>query len=184
MLGLKLTTKDSSLCFSRGNKLPVESIKLTRRELFSACKLLVGHCPIAGWLRVDCSYIKKVEGSKWDNQVGEVAVNMVNKMIAKVKDEDPVKGYWHVPWCDASSIAIGTVLEVDEKVVEDASWLRKKYDFSHINVAELEFIPKGVNLPLKWGLQELEVKTDSVTVCGWIETIIKEEKGVRTKGAA
>ena len=52
--------------------------------------------------------------------MGELAVNMVNEVITKVKDEDPVKGHWHVPklkkgviWCDASSIAIGTVLEVD-----------------------------------------------------------------------
>ena len=45
---------------------------------------------------------------------------MVNEMIEKVKDENPVKGHWHVPktkkgvvWYDASSIAIGTVLEGD-----------------------------------------------------------------------
>ena len=49
-----------------------------------------------------------------------MAVNMVNEVIAKVKDEDHIKGHWHVPkpkkgfvWCDDSSIGIGTVLEVD-----------------------------------------------------------------------
>ena len=47
-LGLKLTTKDSNLWLSRGNKLPVKSNKLTRRELFSAYGMLVGHYPIAG----------------------------------------------------------------------------------------------------------------------------------------
>ena len=93
-----------------------------------------------------------------------MAVNMVNEVIAKVKDEDHIKGHWHVPkpkkgfvWCDDSSIGIGTVLEVDWRVVEDATWLRKKDDFSHISVAELESILKDVNLALKWGLQELEV---------------------------
>ena len=58
----------------------------------------------------------------------------------------------------------------------------KKYDFIHIIVAELESVLKGVNLALKWGLRDLEVKTDSATVCGWTETIIKE-KTVITKGA-
>ena len=76
--------------------------------------------------------------------MGEVLDNMVNKVIVKVKDEDPVKGHWHVPkmkksvvWCDVSSIVIGTVLEVDGRIVEDASQLRKKDNFSYINVAEL-----------------------------------------------
>ena len=80
------------------------------------------------------SYIKrKAEGSKGDDQVGEVAINMVHEVIAKVKDENLVKGHWHViktkkdiVWCDASSIAIGTVLEVDGKVVEDShGWERR-----------------------------------------------------------
>ena len=98
VLGLKLTTKDSSLCFSRGNKLTVASDKFTRREIFYACGSQVGHYPNAGWLRVACSYIKRiVEGSKWDDQAGEVAVKMINEVIAKIKDEDPVKGHWYVP---------------------------------------------------------------------------------------
>ena len=43
------------------------------------------------------SYIKrKAEGSKGDDQVGEVAINMVHEVIAKVKDENLVKGHWHV----------------------------------------------------------------------------------------
>ena len=37
-----------------------------------------------------------MKGSKWDDQVGEVAVKMVYEVIAKLKDEDPVKGHWHV----------------------------------------------------------------------------------------
>ena len=79
-----------------------------------------------------------------------MAVNMVNEMIEKVKDENPVKGHWHVPktkkgvvWCDTSSIAIETELEVDRRDIEDASLLKKKDDFSHISVAELESVLKG-----------------------------------------
>ena len=78
-----------------------------------------------------------------------------------------------------ASIAIGTILKIEGKIVEDTSWLRKKDDFSYINMTKLEFVLKGVNLALKWGLRNLEVKTNSDTVCGWIETIIKKEKKVR-----
>ena len=81
--------------------------------------------------------------------------------------ENLVRGRWYAPqlakgvvWCDASSIATGVVLEIDNVEVEDATWLRKKDDFGHINVAELDTVLKGVNLALKWGLQEIEVRTD------------------------
>ena len=76
------------------------------------------------------------------------------------------------------------VLEIDNVEVEDTAWLRKKDDFGHINVVELDAVLKGVNLALKWGLQEIEVRTDSATVCGWIKSIVTAEKGVRTKGAS
>lgn len=77
--------------------------------------------------------------------------------------EDPVKGRWTVPrkctrsgvvWCDSSNIAMGVLLEIEGKGIEDAAWLRKKGDVNHINVAELESIIKGVNLALKWGLTQ------------------------------
>ena len=48
-------------------------------------------------------------------------------------------------WCDASSIALGVVLEIDGNSVEDAAWLRKKDDFAHINLAELNAVLKGIN---------------------------------------
>ena len=54
----------------------------------------------------------------------------------------------NVIWCDA----IATVIEIEGKIVEDASWLRKKNYFSHINAIELESLLKGVNLTLKCGL--------------------------------
>ena len=71
-----------------------------------------------------------------------------------------------VVWCHASNIAKGVVLEIDNVEVEVATWLRKKDDFGHINIAELDVVLKDVNLALKWGLQEIEVCTDSATVCG------------------
>lgn len=89
-----------------------------------------------------------------------------------------------VVWCDASSIAIGVILEVGGVEVEDAAWLRKKDDCSHINVAELDAVLKGVNLALRWGLHALEIRTDSATVRGWVASVISNQKRIRTKGVA
>ena len=194
-LGLKIQrNKAGELMFSRGNELPVLTPSLTRRELFSVCGKLVGHYPIAGWLRVACSYIKRrAEGVKWADHVGEGAMRMIGEVVERVERDDPVRGRWTVPksdtgggivWCDASSIAMGALLEIDNQVVEDAAWLRKKNDFNHINVAELEAILKGVNLALKWGLKDINLMTDSATVYGWVNVTLTEERRIRTKGAA
>ena len=51
-------------------------------------------------------------------------------------------------WCDASSIATGVLLEIGGVVAEDAAWLRKKDDYGHINIAELEAVVRGANLAL------------------------------------
>ena len=105
--------------------------------------------------------------------MGEEAASRLAEVIARVGREDPVQGQWLVPrgsagvvWCDASSIATGVLLEIGGVVAEDAAWLRKKDDYGHINIAELEAVVRGVNLALKWGLREIEVVTDSATVCG------------------
>ncbi|XP_076036030.1 uncharacterized protein LOC143021987 [Oratosquilla oratoria] len=89
-----------------------------------------------------------------------------------------------VVWCDASSIATGVVLEIGGVVVEDGAWQRKKDDYHHINVLGLDAVIKGVNLALKWGLREIEIRTDSATIAGWMNSVLTAEKKVRTKGAA
>ena len=192
-LGLRLRkNKRGELMFSRGNDVPRSCESLSRRELFAVCGKLVGHYPVAGWLRVACSYVKRVaEGVRWDDYIGDQALKMVNEMLKNVECEDPVSGRWYVPkgskgilWCDASNIALGAVLEVDGYAVEDTAWLRKRDDFTHINVAELEAVLKGINLALKWGIRELELMTDSATVCSWISSVVSEDKRIRTKGAA
>ena len=192
-LGLKLRVNERGvLDFFRGNEIPDIPECLTRRDLFSICGKLIGHYPIAGWLRVSCSYVKRTaEGSSWDDYVGDRTIAMVREMLDRVKRDDPVKGSWAVPktssgliWCDASSIAMGVLVEKDNMVVEDAAWLRKKTDFNHINVAELEAVLKGVNLGLKWGLKQMDLMTDSAAVYGWVKLILTGDKRVRTKGAA
>ena len=192
-LGLKLETNgEGALEFRRGNELPEVEERMTRRQLFSLCGRLVGHYPVAGWLRVSCSYVKRrAEGVRWDDYIGDRALSMIKEVMQAVKVEDPVRGMWRViktdigrVWCDASDLAMGVVVEIDGTVVEDASWLRKKDDYGHINVAELEAVLRGVNLAVKWGLSNIEIVTDSVTVSRWVNLTITEEKRVKTKGAA
>ena len=91
---------------------------------------------MCGWLRVAASYLKRrattcTDG--WDDEITEPELQrMVKEVLQHVTTSDPARGRWDVTgdegvvWVDASSLAIGAVLEVEGCVVEDASWLRKK----------------------------------------------------------
>ena len=74
--------------------------------------------------------------------------------MTRLRQDDPVRGRWDVVgksatvWVDASMLAYGAVLEVNGEAIEDASWLRRECT-SHINMAELDAVLKGVNLALK-----------------------------------
>ena len=193
VLGLRLSRdSDGRLVFARGNEVPEVADTLTRRDLFSVCGKLVGHYPKAGWLRVACSYLKRhAAGSSWSDYVGDEVRDRIREVVEEVKSADPVRGVWQAPkvdagvvWCDASDLAMGAVLEIGGVEVEDASWMRKKDDYTHINVAELEAVLKGINLCAKWHLKRVEIVTDSATVYGWLCLTLTEEKKVKTKGAA
>ena len=196
VLGLQLTPdRAGQLRFSRGKPLPneiPEGVVVSRRELFSICGQLVGHYPVAGWLQPACSYVKRIAGgSSWNDPIGNDAMVLVCDLVHRAHMDDPVQGYWTVPktnkccvWTDASSLAMGVVLEIAGNVVEDNAWLRKKGDVLHINVAELEAVSRGINLALAWDCKEIEVLTDSKTVVAWLQSIITEDKRIKTKGAA
>lgn len=76
---------------------------------------------------------------------------MLVETVQRVKCSDPARGRWDVNseeavvWVDASSLAMGAALEVDGNIVEDACWLRQN-DCTHINLAELDAVLRGVNL--------------------------------------
>ena len=38
-----------------------------------------------------------MEGSNWDNKAGNMAIEMLNEINLRIKEENPVKRYWHVP---------------------------------------------------------------------------------------
>ena len=192
-LGLKLEKgKDGELKFSRANEIPEVPDRLTKKELFSLCGKLVGHYPVAGWLRAACSYIKRhAEGDKWTDYVGDETRIRIVEVIEEVRKADPVNGRWQVPktdkgevWTDASDLATGVVVEINGIVAEDGTWMRKKDDYNHINVAELEAVLKGINMCVNWGLKDIVVHTDSATVQGWLKITMTGERRVKTKGAA
>ena len=195
VLGLRLSSdEEDCLVFDRGNEIPElpSDGHLTRRQVFSICGKLVGHYPIAGWLRVACSYLKRCcEGTLWEDYIGERAEDMAKELLSRVRVADPVHGIWHVPavssgrvWCDASSLAVGVALEMDGRLIEDAAWLRKASDCAHINVSELDAVLKGINLALKWDLTEIEVMTDSVTVLHWLNSALSKDRRIKTRGSA
>lgn len=90
------------------------------------------------------------------------------------KEGDPPKGLWSVActpkivlWTKVSQIAMGVALEVDGDIIEDAAWLRKKEDCSHLNMSELDAVIKGINLATRWNPSCIELMVDSATVKKW-----------------
>ena len=195
VLGLQVRgVAGQGLLWSRGNELPdvSEQEQMTRHELFSMCGKLVGHYSVAGWLRVACSFMKRhSEGIAWEDKLGDKVRGWVQEVIQRLKADDPVRGAWEAAvdgdikvWCDASSLAMGVVLEMSGKVVEEASWLRKKDDGTHINVTELDAVNKGVNLALKWWSKKATLVTDSATVHSWLHASLTGSQRVKVSGAA
>ncbi|XP_067949646.1 uncharacterized protein [Watersipora subatra] len=191
VLGLRVTISKKGTCtWQRDSAVPtVESIR-TKRDLFSVCGKLIGHYPVAGWLRVACSYMKRCAADgKWDDAIAKEVQHMLDETLNRVTRHDPVQGKWSVNrdecckvWCDASSIAIGVCIEMEGSIVEDASWLRKIDDSMHINVAELEAVLKGLNLAIKLGVKQATIVTDSLSVYNWVNSIITESHRPKVSG--
>ena len=127
--------------------LPTE--RLTRRQVHKLLGEWLGHFPVCGWLRVVSGYLQRVTAKEkigWDELV---SVETMDKVIEVGKrlttGDDPVHGRWLVPadgnvvvWVDASNVALGVTLVIGGEVVEDAAWLRKEGDTTHINVSEMD----------------------------------------------
>ena len=190
VLGLRVRENDEGYFWERDNPLPDVPKDMTRRQLFSICGQLTSHYPIAGWLRPACSLLKRFSNSGgWDEAVSDSICQKTEEIMGRIRSRDPVHGKWDVPrteagavWCDASSIAIGVAVEVGGHVVEDNSWLRKEDDCSHINLAELEAVVKGINAAVSWGLRQFVIHTDSATVHAWLRSVVEGDRKARTHG--
>ena len=102
-LGLKLTNKMGKLMFRRGNEIP-EIGEISRRELFSICGKLLGHYPVAGWLRLACSYVKRrASGVDWEDRVDCKTFKVIQEILVDV-EKDPVTGAWHIPETKRSGV--------------------------------------------------------------------------------
>ena len=149
------------------------SDKLTWRTVFSFCGKLVGHYPMSGWLRMATAFTKRRANEVmvgWDEIiVNEELMALLKGVVDKIRKNDPIRGRWCASsdkarvWIDASSMALGVAVEINGAIIKDASWLRKDCS-SHINMAELDAVIKGLNLALAWKLKEVEILIDSSTM--------------------
>ena len=169
-------------------------VPLTRRSVFSVCGKWLGHFPVCHWLRVAVAFIKRKANEVsegWDDAIEDETVRAyLSEVMERVKKCDPVRGRWDVSpsaeahvWVDASSIAIGVALEVDGSIIEDASWLRTS-GITHINMAELDAVVKGLNLALAWNFSKMVLHTDSATVHRWISDGLTGKARLKTKAAS
>ena len=150
---------------------------------------MIGHYPVAGWLRVACNFVKRsCESNAWDSFAGPVAIQKLRKILSRLDVDDPVKEIWSASsgklnvWCDASQTAYGVALERKNQIIEDGAWLRKADDGTHINLAELNAVIKGVNLAMKWGAGDITIFTDSAAVYSWLSSLLKKDKRIRVSG--
>lgn len=193
VLGLRVWGEQGGLVWKRDSEVENAPSKLTRRAVFSFCGKLVGHYPVCGWLRVAAAFIKRRANDlseRWDEVIASDEIRrLLEEVMVEVRKNDPVKGRWSARgdaarvWVDASSLALGAAVEIDGSIVEDASWLRKD-DSSHINMAELDAVIKGLNLALAWKIKKVELMTDSSTVHRWISDGLSGRCRLKTKAAS
>lgn len=66
----------------------------------------------------------------------------IAEVFTKVNQDNPAQGDWCETgekvsaWVDASSLAMGIVLERHGAILEDACWLRPINDYQYINLGE------------------------------------------------
>ena len=74
-------------------------------------------------------------------------------MVAMLREQgDPERGAWPVDlqqpamlWANASSLAIGVMLEIGGSIFEDVAWLRRADVSAHINMSKLDTVIWGIN---------------------------------------
>ena len=193
VLGLDVWGEPGKLLWKRSNSLGEVPSVLTKRSVFSCCGKLTGHLPVCGWLCAATAFVKRRANmltSTWDEEIHDECLHyMLEDMYQRVMSHDPAGGRWDVDgeeatvWVDASSLALGAVLEVSGHVVEDGTWLRHD-DASHINMAELDAVLKGINLAIMWNMKKLHLCTDSLTVYHWVSDTLTGRARVKTKASS
>ena len=57
-------------------------------------------------------------------------------------------------------------------------------DASHVNMAELDAVVKGINLAIMWNMKKLRLCTDSLTVYHWVSDTLTGRARVKTKASS
>ena len=74
------------------------------------------------------------------------------------------------------------MLQTEDHVVENATWLRSADDSRHINVAELESAIKALGLTASKQVHKVSLMTDSKTAAGWLQCIAGNTRRVKVGG--
>ncbi|XP_037069745.1 uncharacterized protein LOC119091199, partial [Pollicipes pollicipes] len=179
LLGLRVQLVERKLHWSRDNGVAAPPEEVTRRAV--------------GWLRPAVAWLKLrvnavMRGS--DDATTDVALlSQISQTADRLKTNDPAHGPWSltgekvIVWTDASAIAADVVIESpDDGAVEDACWLRPETTMSaHTNMAELDEAVRGTNLAIAWGMQIIDLRTDSDAVHRWIDDALSGRACLRTK---
>ena len=97
---------------------PINLNSMTKRQIFFLCGKLVGHYPVAGWLQVASSFVKRgCQGNAWDSFADRVAIERLKEVLTWLKADDPVKGVWSVPPTGVTNISpVALQLQAPPKV--------------------------------------------------------------------
>ena len=109
---------------------------LTWCAMFSLSGKPIGHFPVINWFKVVALFIKRRVAAVtkgWDDKMNDVPLTtMMEEMIARVHQEDPMWGKWCVDdpelnvCIDSSSLATRVSLENDGTAIKDVNYLGKR----------------------------------------------------------
>ena len=74
------------------------------------------------------------------------------------------------------------MLQTEDHIVENATWLRSADDRWHINVALLELAIKALGLAAAWQAHKVSLMADSKTAAGWLQCIAGNTRRVKVGG--
>ena len=126
-----------------------------------------------------------------DDPVLQGNVRCTEEVVEHLACGDPARGVWRVPstsdgnwavYCNASDLATDVVLKRNGDIIEDGKWLRDAHDRKHINVAELDVAMRGLSLAVEWGMESMQLITDSKAVFGLLCEIVENVCRVRVVG--
>ena len=119
---------------SLGGAWELSSGTLTGHTVFSICGKLMGYFPVCKGLCAAIGMIKRrtsMVTNGWHDTVKDVPIKqMIVEMFIRVLQDDPTQRDWCVAgeeanlWVDASSLAMGIVLENCGATLEDVCWLQ------------------------------------------------------------